>query len=56
MNENDKIFVLLREEFTHTKALLQEVHFRHLLRLTSELRNLVNDTENIRLRVPDAAA
>jgi hypothetical protein len=41
MNENDKVFMLLRADFAQTKVLLDELNFEHLLRLTSELQNVV---------------
>ena len=42
MNENERIFLLLRYEFSRTKNDIEEFHLRRLVRLTADLRDFVS--------------
>ena len=42
MDENEKMFRLLREELVLAKTLLKELQYRHLVRLTADLRKVAN--------------
>ena len=49
MSENERIFLLLRDEFARTKTELEEFHLTHLVRLTADLRDFVSAADGVAL-------